>query len=237
MALAPDTRVCYNFPINRELVIKFVSAFTHTQLLNKEIGVNLLINGVNFKPIEGNHYDITLEDMNNVCPMGLKRPGFVKTCEIAIEFSSQSNKTNFFNFIMEEDDAEIALFDGIVEKIIDLNLYTGSGKTFYYHFFSKDTVKLFFTTQTLKSSFFLAATIVPKETFNKRLDETQEIYPAYVDQANRPKKDDMRDNHYTTTLGRTGTSIITIQQEYLKKYCPADNDCYLLISVYPDFPT
>jgi hypothetical protein len=84
VALAPDTKECFNFPINRELVIKFVSAFTHSQLLNKEIGVNLLINGVNFKAIEGNHYDITLEDMNNVCPMGLKRPGFVKTCEIAI---------------------------------------------------------------------------------------------------------------------------------------------------------
>jgi hypothetical protein len=60
VVLAPDTKECYSFPINRELVIKFASAFTHTQLLNKEIGVALLINGVNFKPIEGNHYDITL---------------------------------------------------------------------------------------------------------------------------------------------------------------------------------
>jgi hypothetical protein len=105
--------------------------------------------------------------------MGLKRPGFIKTCEIAIEFTSQSTKTNFFNFIMEEDDAEISLFDGIVEKIVDLSQYAGSGKTFYYHFFSKNAVKLFFTTQTLKSNYFLAATIVSKDIFIKRYDESQ----------------------------------------------------------------
>jgi hypothetical protein len=70
--------------------------------------------------IEGTHYDIPVWKLIKNCPLGSKKPGFLKTCFVSIKFVSHSAKTSMFTFIVEEDDAEIALFDGIVEKVTDL---------------------------------------------------------------------------------------------------------------------
>lgn len=45
--------------------------------------------------------------------MGLSLDGFPMTCELTIAFTSNIDSTTYFSFVMEEEDAEIALFDGV----------------------------------------------------------------------------------------------------------------------------
>lgn len=103
-----------------------------------------------------------MEDMINYCPMGLIRDGFPDTCELTLLFSNQINSTTYFSFIMEEEDVEIALFDGINEKIRGQSIQIGNSKNFYYPVSSALLIQIFFTTRSLKSHYFLASKFVSK---------------------------------------------------------------------------
>jgi hypothetical protein len=45
--------------------------------------------------------------------MGIKAQGFPRTCKVSISFENNAVNANYFSFIVEEQDADIALFDGV----------------------------------------------------------------------------------------------------------------------------
>jgi hypothetical protein len=63
---------------------------------------------------------------------------------------------------MEEEDAEIALFDGIVEKIRGKSIQIGSSKNFYYPILSTTHIQIFFTSRSLRSHYLLASKFVTR---------------------------------------------------------------------------
>lgn len=146
--------------------------------------------------------------MSTACPFGIKNPGLVKTCEISIDFMSNSGKTTFFNFVMEEEDAEIALFDGIVESISDLDVSFGGGKSFYYHLYSSNPIKIFFTTKSIELTYFLVAKLVSKTAFLKQNQQQRtDMYQEYLAQADSKENSG---NLYSVKLGSAETSIASI---------------------------
>lgn len=98
---------------------------------------------------------------------------------------------------------------------------------------SSKILQLFFSSQSLKSHYYLAARFTSNEEFIVRNKEGSSIYPTQVQEKDRKiGKIDSRDNYYSAVLGLTGLEVISIDQTAIMKYCPT-LDCYLLVSVYP----
>lgn len=63
---------------------------------------------------------ITVQNMIEICDMGLKSDTFPKSCKISIAFDNSATKSNDFSFILEETDADVALLDGVCEKVREI---------------------------------------------------------------------------------------------------------------------
>jgi hypothetical protein len=104
------------------------------------------------------------------------------------------------------------------------------GKNFYYHVGTARRLQLFFSTQSLRSHYFMAARFATPAEFIGR--GHTDIYLPYVAERDRPpQRIDNRDNYYSAVLGRTGLETVSIDPPAIKQFCPQD-DCYLLLSVY-----
>jgi hypothetical protein len=163
--------------------------------------------------------------------MGGKLSGFPATCRVSISFENKVSTDSHFSFILEEQDADIALFDGVNERVKGRSAEVG--KNFYYHVNSDRPIQIFFSTQSLRSHYFLAGHFVTNADFLGRTQPGSEIYLPYVPARERPaqQKIDQRPNYYTALLGKTGLEAVSIGSDAIREYCP-NADCLLLMSVY-----
>jgi hypothetical protein len=150
---------------------------------------------------------MTVEQMSKGCSLSAKKPGFTKACLITVKFSSNSSSTENFNFVLEEEDAEIALLEGMVERIVDVDIQKG-GKLFYYRFYNARAVKVFFTAHSLNLIYMMLAKVMDRETFlNRKADEGVNLHQDYLDTMNNQAN---TSNLLTTSLKSFGTSIVSI---------------------------
>lgn len=93
------------------------------------------------------------------------------------------------------------------------------GKNFYYHVGTARRLQLFFSTQSLRSHYFLAARFATPAEFIGR--GHTDIYLPYVAERDRPpQRIDNRDNYYSAVLGRTGLETVSIDPPAIKQFCP-----------------
>lgn len=58
--------------------------------------------------------------MIEICEMGLKSDAFPKSCKVSLAFDNIATTPNDFSFILEETDADVALLDGVSEKVREI---------------------------------------------------------------------------------------------------------------------
>jgi|688.fasta_scaffold659400_2 hypothetical protein len=97
-----------------------------------------------------------------VCLVSLHNDDLAKTCPVKIFFKNIASSTNVFSFVMEEEGAEVVLFDGLAHKVVGYNAESEEGKFFNYHVVSDRLIQIFFSTLSLKSQYYLAGTFVSK---------------------------------------------------------------------------
>ncbi len=112
-------------------------------------------------PLASTYHKIDYSDLS-VCIVSIPNDDFAKTCPVNIYFNNVANNDNVFSFVIGEEDAEVVLFDGIAHRIVGKNAESEEGKFFNYHVLSDRLIQIFFSTLSLKSQFYLAATFVSK---------------------------------------------------------------------------
>jgi hypothetical protein len=196
-------------------------------VMERQVVASVLINDKLFAQA-GTHTTLTVTNMLEVCPMGKLLGGFVNACRISLRLENKGATEAHFSLVVEEQDAEIALFDGVSERVRGMGATVG--KNFYYHVGTTRRLQLFFSTQSLRSHYFLAARFASPAEFIGR--GHSDIYLPYVAQRDRPpQRIDSRDNYYSAVLGRTGLETVSIDPTAITQFCPL-SDCYLLLSVY-----
>ena len=127
-----------------------------------------------------------------------------------------------FYFVVEQEGTEMALFDGIVRKVVDTKMTQKKGKFFYYEVTSnKDSIKIF-TTNRDNVGYYIGAKFVDIIQFTASPDS---LYLPYRDANAAPEP-----NAFETRLNPAkGTSVIQINAEEFTKNCKA---CVMLVSVY-----
>lgn len=127
---------------------------------------------------------------------------------------------------MEDAASDIALFDGVLEKIVDEPLSSTVGRYFYYQIYQGNNVKIFFTSLTL-NTYYIALHLISENTFNK--NESTSIYLPYrsVDYF------DLETNltsRYEAIL-EDGEAFVSISTTEIARFCPSN--CIMTISVFP----
>lgn len=219
---------CYTFTMSRPISLTYTSSLTPAQLAHTDIETQLFFNQGEYDVISSSLSDIDLKTLTTRCPVSQKASGtFSESCLVGLNFISTSDTAKSFYFSLDESDQEQILFDGVAKRLPDLEV--PNDQRYLYYKVSDDSrpIKVFTTTSTLVTDFYVAAKLVPKDSFVNRKG-SPEVYPFMAGiQATA-----QADNLYHTLLGSVGTSVFTIPASAITNIKADQDYCYLLISVF-----
>jgi hypothetical protein len=121
-----------------------------------------------------------------------------------LEYTGDDYTNQRFYFVVEQEGKEMALFDGIVRKVVDQKMTQTKGKFFYYELTSMvDSVKIF-TTNRDNVGYYVGAKFVDIMQFTASPDS---LYLPYRDNISIP----LTNAFETRLLPQRGTSVIQIE--------------------------
>lgn len=117
---------------------------------------------------------------------------------------------------------DIALFDGISEKVTASDLSATKSKQFYFEVTASSTIRIFFTSFT-SDYYCVLAHFVSQEDF---IANSSNVYLDYKDDKDVKSN---ASNYYKFTKYGSGANLFAIFSEEIKKNC---ENCVLTLAVY-----